>query len=141
MKRCICCSKSSIKNHLLTFQLSIAHQSNVPYKYRSLKDPTQILGELTGFHINILMSVFSKRWPRRSLLEKFRWPTKNTYVYYTRYTKWTGKKANEVTDLQAALVVHVFQSDRSLQTVNQETLLSFFFNVTVKVPLTERMLY
>lgn len=33
------------------------------------------------------------------------------HIYYARYTEWTGKKANEVTDLQAAFALHIFQSD------------------------------
>lgn len=34
-----------------------------------------------------------------------------TSIMAATYTKWTGKKANEVTDLQAAFALHVFQSD------------------------------
>lgn len=36
---------------------------------------------------------------------------KKNHIYYARYTKWTGKKANEVTDMQAAFALHIFQSD------------------------------
>lgn len=47
-----------------------------------------------------------------------------TSIMAATYTKWTGKKANEVTDLQAAFVLHIFQSESSK--TYQEIFLSLF---------------
>lgn len=59
---------------------------------------------------HILTSVFSKWWPRWCLEEDLRWLTK-IHTHYTSYTKWTGEEVNEVSDLQAAFALHIFQSD------------------------------
>lgn len=43
-------------------------------------------------------------------MKELRWPTKK-HIRYARYTKRTGKEANEVSDSQAAFALHIFQSD------------------------------
>lgn len=50
-----------------------------------------------------------------------------TSIMAATYTKWTGKKANEVTDLQAAFVLHIFQSESSK--TYQEIFLSLFLTL------------